>query len=71
MPVQSATTAATRGLYGMMPGVPLEDYEHAELIVLWGVNPAATSIHLVPVIERARDHHRGDRSAFVVHLERG
>src|SRR4051812_38237175 len=26
----SATTAATRGLYGTMPGVPLEDYEHAE-----------------------------------------
>ncbi len=51
----SATTAATRGLYGVMPGVALEDYEHAQLIVLWGVNPSATSIHLVPVIERARE----------------
>jgi anaerobic selenocysteine-containing dehydrogenase len=50
----AATTAATRGLYGKMPGVALEDYEHAELIVLWGVNPSATGIHLVPVIERAR-----------------
>ncbi len=49
----AATTAATRGLYGVMPGVALEDYEHARLIVLWGVNPSATSIHLVPVIERA------------------
>ncbi|HEU0033564.1 MAG TPA: molybdopterin-dependent oxidoreductase [Kofleriaceae bacterium] len=50
----AATTAAVRGLYGTMPGVALEDYEHARLIVLWGVNPSATSIHLVPVIERAR-----------------
>src|SRR5215475_6772576 len=49
----TATTAAVRGLYGVMPGVPLEDYAHARLIVLWGVNPSATSIHLVPVIERA------------------
>lgn len=51
----AATTAATRGLYGVMPGVALEDYEHANLIVLWGVNPSATSIHLVPVIEKARE----------------
>lgn len=51
----SATTAATRGLYGVMPGTALEDYAHAKLIVLWGVNPSATGIHLVPVIERARE----------------
>ena len=50
----AATTAATRGLYGVMPGTALEDYEHAKLIVLWGVNPSATGIHHVPVIERAR-----------------
>src|SRR6185369_8700969 len=48
------TTAATRGLFGTMPGVALEDYEHSNLIVLWGVNPSATGIHLVPVIERAQ-----------------
>jgi anaerobic selenocysteine-containing dehydrogenase len=50
----AATMAAVRGLYGVMPGVALEDYAHARLIVLWGVNPSATGIHLVPVIERAR-----------------
>jgi anaerobic selenocysteine-containing dehydrogenase len=50
----AATTAASHGMFGVMPGVPLEDYEHAQLIVLWGVNPSATGIHLVPVIERAR-----------------
>ena len=51
----AATTAAARGMYGVMPGVALEDYAHAKLIVLWGVNPSATGIHLVPVIERARE----------------
>lgn len=51
----AASMAAARGLYGAMPGVALEDYEHARLIVLWGVNPSATGIHLVPVIERARE----------------
>jgi anaerobic selenocysteine-containing dehydrogenase len=50
----SASGEAMRGLYGKMPGVALEDYEHSKLIVLWGVNPSATGIHLVPVIERAR-----------------
>jgi anaerobic selenocysteine-containing dehydrogenase len=50
----TATTAAVRGLYGVMPGAALEDYVHSRLIVLWGVNPSATGIHLVPVIERAR-----------------
>ncbi len=50
----AATTAATRGLYGVVPGVALEDYVHSKLIVLWGVNPNATSIHLVPIIDRAR-----------------
>lgn len=50
----AATGAAARGLYGKSPGVALEDYVHAKLIVLWGVNPSATSIHLVPIIDEAR-----------------
>ena len=45
--------AAARGLYGQVPGVALEDYAHSKLIVLWGQNPSATGIHLVPIIERA------------------
>ena len=45
---------AARGLYGKVPGVALEDYVHSKLIVLWGMNPSATGIHLVPVIERAQ-----------------
>jgi anaerobic selenocysteine-containing dehydrogenase len=51
----AATTAAVRGMYGAISGVPLEDYAHARLIILWGVNPSATGIHHVPVIERARE----------------
>ena len=51
----SAVTPATRGLYGQMPGIALEDYVHAKLIVLWGVNLSATGIHSVPVVEKARE----------------
>ncbi len=47
--------AASRGLYGAVPGVALEDYADSNLIVLWGQNPSATGIHLVPIIERALD----------------
>jgi anaerobic selenocysteine-containing dehydrogenase len=50
----AATGAANLGLYGKMPGVTYEDYVHAKLIVLWGVNPATSGIHLVPFIKDAR-----------------
>jgi len=49
------TGAANKALYGKMPGVTYEDYVHARLIVLWGVNPAASGIHIVPFIKEARD----------------
>jgi anaerobic selenocysteine-containing dehydrogenase len=45
---------ASAGLYGKMPGVAFEDYPAARLIVLWGVNPAVTGIHLAPFIAQAR-----------------
>jgi len=48
-----ASTAAT-GLYGKMPGVAFEDYPTARLIVLWGVNPAVTGIHLAPFLKQAQ-----------------
>lgn len=48
------TGAANLGLYGKMPGVTYADYVHAKLIVLWGVNPAASGIHLVPYIREAQ-----------------
>ena len=48
------TGAANQMLYGKMPGVVYQDYVHARLIVLWGVNPAASGIHLVPYLKQAR-----------------
>jgi anaerobic selenocysteine-containing dehydrogenase len=49
------TSAAAQAMYGKMAGVGYEDYAHAGLIVVWGANPAASGIHLVPFIKRARD----------------
>lgn len=51
----AATTAASVGLYGGMPGIPLTDYEHASLVVVWGANPHATGIHFVPAVKRAQE----------------
>jgi anaerobic selenocysteine-containing dehydrogenase len=48
------TGRAATGLYGKMAGVALPDYVHARLIVVWGVNPSATGIHLVPIIQEAQ-----------------
>jgi anaerobic selenocysteine-containing dehydrogenase len=48
------TGTAYRAMYGTMGGVPPEDYRLARAIILWGVNPAATSIHLVPQVNAAR-----------------
>jgi anaerobic selenocysteine-containing dehydrogenase len=47
-------STATAGLYGRMPGVAFEDYPAARLIVLWGVNPAVTGIHLTPFLRQAQ-----------------
>jgi anaerobic selenocysteine-containing dehydrogenase len=49
------TGAANLGLYGKMPGVSYVDYPHARVIVLWGVNPAASGIHLIPFVRQAQD----------------
>ncbi|MEO7271788.1 MAG: molybdopterin-dependent oxidoreductase, partial [Vicinamibacterales bacterium] len=49
------TGAANQALYGKMAGVTYQDYVHAKLIVLWGVNPSASGIHLVPFIKDARN----------------
>ena len=49
------TGAANQALYGKMAGVTYQDYVHARLIILWGVNPAASGIHLVPFVKEARE----------------
>ena len=48
------TGAANQMLYGKMPGVTYQDYVHARLIILWGVNPSASGIHLIPYLKAAR-----------------
>lgn len=48
------TGAANQALYGKMAGVTYADYVHARLIVLWGVNPSASGIHLIPYLKQAR-----------------
>ncbi len=48
------STTAGLALYGGMPGGSLLDLAHAQLVVLWGVNPSATGIHALKPIKAAR-----------------
>jgi anaerobic selenocysteine-containing dehydrogenase len=48
------TGAANMALYGKMPSVSYEDFPDARVIVLWGANPSASGIHLVPYIREAQ-----------------
>ena len=48
------TGAANLALYGKMPSVTYQDYPDAKLIVLWGVNPSASGIHLIPFVREAQ-----------------
>src|SRR5215470_8907784 len=48
------TGTVARAMYGTMGGVPPEDYDLARAIILWGVNPSATSVHLVPQVRAAQ-----------------
>jgi anaerobic selenocysteine-containing dehydrogenase len=48
------TGAANMALYGKMPSVTYQDYPEAALIIIWGANPSATGIHLVPFVRRAQ-----------------
>ena len=49
------TGAANMGLYGKMASVVYQDYPAARLILVWGVNPGASGIHLMPYLKEARD----------------
>lgn len=57
------TGAANLALYGKMPSVTYQDYPHAQLIVLWGVNPSASGIHLIPFVREAQK--RGARLVVI------
>ena len=55
------TGAANLGLYGKMASVSYEDYPDARMIIVWGVNPTVSGIHLMPYLKQAREN-----GAFVV-----
>ena len=57
------TGAANLAMYGKMPSVTYEDYPEARLIILWGANPSASGIHLLPFIREAQ--RRGARLIVV------
>ena len=48
------TGAANLAMYGKMPSVTYEDFPEARLIIIWGANPSASGIHLVPYIRDAQ-----------------
>jgi anaerobic selenocysteine-containing dehydrogenase len=48
------TGAANMALYGKMVSTTYQDYPEAKLIILWGVNPAASGIHLIPFVREAQ-----------------
>jgi anaerobic selenocysteine-containing dehydrogenase len=48
------TGVANTTLYGKMPSITYQDYPEAKLIVLWGVNPTASGIHLIPYVREAQ-----------------
>jgi anaerobic selenocysteine-containing dehydrogenase len=50
----STTGAVNQALYGKMPSVTYADFVHAKLIVIWGANPSASGIHLVPFVREAQ-----------------
>ncbi len=50
----STTGAANQSMYGKMASVTYQDYAHARLIVIWGGNPSASGIHLVPYVREAQ-----------------
>ena len=57
------SSAANGGLYGKMTGIAYPDYAVAKLIVLWGVNPSVSGIHLLPYIQEAQKN--GARLAVI------
>jgi len=58
------TGAANLGLYGKMASVSYEDVPDARMIIVWGVNPSVSGIHIMPFIKEARD-----KGAFIVVID--
>lgn len=54
------STEVALGMYGRLPGVAFEDYPLAKCIIVWGANPRASNIHLIPFLRQAKK-----RGAFI------
>jgi anaerobic selenocysteine-containing dehydrogenase len=50
----AATGAANLALYGKMPSITYQDFPEAKFILLWGVNPSSSGIHIIPYIREAQ-----------------
>ncbi len=48
------SSAAAEAVYGRMPGMPYAAYAEAQLVLVWGCNPHATGIHLLPHLRASR-----------------
>lgn len=48
------TGAAWTSVFGDLPGSDPLDVRRSDAVVLWGVNPSASGIHLVPLVREAR-----------------
>lgn len=48
--------AANMAMYGKMPSVVYQDVPDARFIILWGLNPSASGVHLVPYIREAQQN---------------
>lgn len=57
------TGAAAEAMYGKMASTDFPDFTLADLIILWGANPAHSNIHLVPYLKEAKE--RGARLVLV------
>jgi anaerobic selenocysteine-containing dehydrogenase len=62
--VRGADRRRNLGLYGKMASVSYEDYPDAKMIIVWGVNPSVSGIHIMPFIKEARDN-----GAFIVVID--
>ncbi|MBI4550639.1 MAG: molybdopterin-dependent oxidoreductase, partial [Candidatus Latescibacteria bacterium] len=58
------STEVALGMYGKMPGVAFEDYPSAQCILIWGANPKASNIHLIPFLRQAKK-----RGAFIAVID--
>lgn len=52
----ASTGRAWSMTFGSMPGADLFDVVHAQLVVVWGANPAISNTHFPPLVQQARDH---------------